>query len=80
MPSKLFSTLLIVFLLLGSGCKVIYANRVPVVKPKKHYSWFKPQFKHRKRTKIVWMKVHKGKFKDARPAPTPPAEGPVDEF
>jgi len=78
MPSRLLSFFFVLLLLLSSSCKVIYSNRVPVVKPKKHYGWYKPQYKHRKRTKVVWMKVHKGKFKDERPANTPPAEGPTD--
>ena len=50
-----------------------------MVKAKKHYGWYKPAYKNRKRTKIVWMKVHKGKFKDQRPTPTAPSDGPTDE-
>jgi len=61
---------------MSSSCKLIYPNRVPVVKPKKHYGWYKPKFKKRKRTKIVWMKVHKGKFD--KPAPSAPPS-PVSE-
>jgi hypothetical protein len=79
MYKKTISLLLLLFLLSGSGCKLIYPNRVPVVKPRKHYGWYKPAYKHRKRTKIVWMKVHKGKFKDERPVPSPPTEGPLSE-
>jgi len=77
---KLLSFTLILFLMMGAGCKVIYKNRVPVVKPKKHFGWYQPKFKNRKRTKIVWMKVHKGKFdKEAKkntPPPPPTSEGP----
>ncbi len=71
---KFLPILLILFLVAGaSSCKVIYKNRVPVVKPKKHYGWFKPKYKNRKRTKIVWMKVHKGKFNKKPKAPSTPA-------
>jgi len=78
---KLISIALILFLTMGAGCRVIYKNRVPVVKPKKHFGWYQPKFKKRKRTKIVWMKVHKGKFdketkQTAPPPPPPPTEGP----
>lgn len=63
MARKLLGLLVIFLILLGPGCKVIYKNRVPVTKPKKRYGWFKPEYKKRKRTKTVWMKVHKGKMK-----------------
>lgn len=80
MARKLFGLVLIFLLVFGSGCKVIYKNRVPVTKPKKRYGWYKPTYKHRKRTKTVWMKVHKGKFKEekkpAAPPPEPVSEGP----
>lgn len=58
---------MVLFLLAGPGCKVIYKNWVPVVKPKKHYGWYKPAYKKRKRTKIVWMKVHRPKLKQEQP-------------
>ncbi|MCP4459740.1 MAG: hypothetical protein GY816_17210 [Cytophagales bacterium] len=72
---KILSITLILFLVMSSGCKLIYPNRVPVVKPKKHFGWYQPKFKKRKRTKVVWMKVHKGKFKNetstsASPSPS----------
>ncbi len=61
MSKKCLGLLLILFLVFGSGCKVIYPNRVPVVKAKKHYGWYTPKSKHKKRTKVVWMKVQRAK-------------------
>ena len=79
MSKKLLGLLLIFFLLCGSGCKVIYKNRVPVVQAKKRYSWYHSKYKKRKRTKIVWMKVHKGKNVVQQPKNSTPLEQPLPE-
>ncbi len=69
MSKKFLGLLLIFFLVFGSSCKVIYHNRVPVVKAKKRYGWYNPKFKNKKRTKVVWMKVQKGKTMNQKQEP-----------
>ena len=79
MYRKLIGLLLIFFLIFGSGCKLIYHNRTPVVQAKNRYNWYHGKKKRQKRLKIVWMKTHKGKFKETKKtSPSTPMvpEGP----
>jgi hypothetical protein len=77
MIRKIIGLLLIVVLLAGPGCQLIYPNRIPVTKPKKRYGWYHPRHKKKKRTRTVWMKVHQPKKRKGQaPASTPESEDP----
>ena len=78
MAKKLLGLILIFLLIFGSSCQVIYKNRIPVTKAKKRNGWYKPNYKKRKRTKTVWMKVHKGNFKKDKNDKMSPSSGNPD--